>query len=124
MMELVALPVSSVVLVWVFGGLLAATVPIAVGALCIVASMAVLRLLALVTDVSVLALNLCTALGFALAIDYTLLIVSRYRDELADGQTHNARWCAPWPPRDTPSSSPRSRWCCRWRRWRCSPCRC
>lgn len=87
MMELVALPVSSVVLVWVFGGLLAATVPIAVGALCIVASMAVLRLLALVTDVSVLALNLCTALGFALAIDYTLLIVSRYRDELADGQT-------------------------------------
>ena len=60
-MELVALPVSFVVLVWVFGGLLAATVPIAVGALCVVASMSVLRLLAMVTDVSVLALNLCTA---------------------------------------------------------------
>ncbi|MCY0610081.1 MMPL family transporter, partial [Klebsiella pneumoniae] len=48
-------------------------------------SMAVLRLVTFATEVSTFALNLSTALGLALAIDYTLLIVSRYRDELAEG---------------------------------------
>ena len=47
--------------------------------------MAVLRLITFSTDVSTFALNLSTALGLALAIDYSLLIISRYRDELADG---------------------------------------
>ena len=47
--------------------------------------MAVLRAITFVTDVSIFALNLTIAMGLALAIDYTLLIVSRYRDELADG---------------------------------------
>ena len=51
----------------------------------IVGSLAILRLIALATDVSIFALNLSTALGLALAIDYTLLIVSRYRDEIAGG---------------------------------------
>jgi RND superfamily putative drug exporter len=45
----------------------------------------VLRLISFATDVSAYSLNLTTALGLALAIDYTLLIISRYRDELADG---------------------------------------
>ena len=47
--------------------------------------MSVLRLITFTTDVSIFALNLSTAMGLALAIDYTLLIISRYRDELADG---------------------------------------
>lgn len=84
-MELIALPLSFVVLVWVFGGLLTAALPLAVGALAVVGSMAVLRLITLFTDVSIFALNLSVAMGLALAIDYTLLIVSRFRDELADG---------------------------------------
>ncbi|BCI54647.1 membrane protein [Mycolicibacterium litorale] len=84
-MELIAIPLSFVVLVWVFGGLLAAALPVAVGLFAIVGTMAVLRLLTTVTDVSIFALNLSVAMGLALAIDYTLLIVSRYRDELADG---------------------------------------
>ena len=84
-MEAIALPLSFVVLVWVFGGLLAAAVPLAVGGFAIVGSMAVMRGLASFTEVSIFALNLIMALGLALAIDYTLLIVSRYRDELADG---------------------------------------
>jgi RND superfamily putative drug exporter len=46
--------------------------------------MAVLRAITLVTDVSIFALNLTIAMGLALAIDYTLLILSRYREELAD----------------------------------------
>jgi RND superfamily putative drug exporter len=57
----------------------------ALGALAVVGSMTVLRLVTFTTEVSIFALNLSTALGLALAIDYTLLIVSRYRDELAEG---------------------------------------
>ncbi|GAB7144936.1 MMPL family transporter [Mycobacterium riyadhense] len=84
-MEIIAIPLSFLVLVWVFGGLLAAALPMALGALAVVGSMAVLRLVTFTTEVSIFALNLSTAMGLALAIDYTLLIVSRYRDELAEG---------------------------------------
>ncbi|MEO3757712.1 MMPL family transporter [Mycobacterium sp. B14F4] len=85
MMEAIAIPLSFVVLVWVFGGLLAAALPLAVGGFAILGSMAVLRAITFFTDVSIFALNLSVAMGLALAIDYTLLIISRYRDELADG---------------------------------------
>ncbi|MCV7399523.1 MMPL family transporter [Mycobacterium fragae] len=85
LMESIAIPLSFVVLVWVFGGLLAAALPMALGGLAIVGSMSVLRFITFSTDVSIFALNLSTALSLALAIDYTLLIISRYRDELADG---------------------------------------
>lgn len=84
-MEAIAIPLSFVVLVWVFGGLLAAALPIAVGLIAIVGSMSILRLITFSTDVSIFALNLSTAMGLALAVDYTLLIISRYRDELAEG---------------------------------------
>jgi RND superfamily putative drug exporter len=85
LMEAVAIPLSFVVLVWVFNGLLAALLPLAIGGLAIVGSMSVLRLMSMWTDVSIFALSLTTALGLALAIDYTLLIISRFRDEVADG---------------------------------------
>jgi RND superfamily putative drug exporter len=84
-MESIAIPLSFIVLVWVFGGLISAALPLAVGGFAILGSMAVLRAITLVTDVSIFALNLTVALGLALAIDYTLLIISRYRDELAEG---------------------------------------
>lgn len=89
LMEAIAIPLSFVVLVWVFGGLLAAALPLTLGGLAIVGSMSVLRLISFVTDVSTYALNVSTALGLALAIDATLLIISRYRDELADGITRD-----------------------------------
>lgn len=85
LMESIAIPLSFLVLVWVFGGLLAAALPMTLGALAIVGAMSVLRFITFSTDVSIFALNLSTAMGLALAIDYTLLIISRYRDELADG---------------------------------------
>ena len=84
-MEAISLPLSFVVLMWVFGGLLAAALPLAVGVFAILGSMAVMRAISFATEVSVFALNLILAMGLALAIDYTLLIVSRFRDELADG---------------------------------------
>ena len=85
LMESLAIPLSFLVLVWVFGGLLTAAVPVAVGGMAILGSLAVLRGVTLFTDVSIFALNLSAAMGLALAIDYTLLIISRYRDELAEG---------------------------------------
>jgi putative drug exporter of the RND superfamily len=84
-MESIAIPLSFIVLVWVFGGLISAALPLAVGGFAILGSMAVLRAITLITDVSIFAMNLTVAMGLALAIDYTLLIISRYRDELADG---------------------------------------
>ncbi|MGO9510238.1 MAG: MMPL family transporter [Mycobacterium sp.] len=89
-MEMIAIPFSFLVLVWVFGGLLTAALPISLGALAVVGSMTVLRLVTYTTEVSIFALNLSTALGLALAVDYTLLIVSRYRDELAEGGDREA----------------------------------
>jgi RND superfamily putative drug exporter len=89
LMEAIALPLTFLVLVWVFGGLLAAALPMALGGLAVVGSMTVLRLVTFTTDVSIFALNLSTALGVALAVDYTLLILSRYRDELAEGSDPN-----------------------------------
>ena len=87
LMESIAIPLSFLVMVWVFGGLITAALPMVVGGMAIVGSMSVLRLITFSTDVSIFALNLSTALGLALAIDYTLLIISRYRDELDDGSS-------------------------------------
>jgi putative drug exporter of the RND superfamily len=84
-METIALPVTFIVLVWVFGGLWCAALPLAVAGTAVLGSLAALRLITLVTDVSVFALNLTIALGLALAVDYTLLIVSRFREEVASG---------------------------------------
>jgi putative drug exporter of the RND superfamily len=84
-MEMIAIPLSFLALVWVFGGLFAAALPMAVGVFAILGSLAVLRAITFFTDVSVFAMNLTAAMGLALAVDYTLLIVSRYRDEIADG---------------------------------------
>ena len=84
-MESLAIPLSFLVLVWAFGGLVAAALPVAVGVMAILGALAVLRLMTFATDVSIFALNLTAAMGLALAIDYTLLMISRFRDELADG---------------------------------------
>jgi putative drug exporter of the RND superfamily len=85
LMEAIAFPLMFVALMWVFGGVLAAALPLAVGGFAIVGSMACLRLISCVTEVSVFALNLTLAMGLALSVDYTLLIISRFRDEIAAG---------------------------------------
>jgi putative drug exporter of the RND superfamily len=91
--EAIALPISFVVLVWVFGGVVAAMIPLTIGCFAILGSMAIIRLLAEVTPVSAFALNVSAGLGLALAIDYSLLIVSRYREEIgaADGPAEALR---------------------------------
>src|SRR6202012_636975 len=67
LMESIAIPLSFLVLVWVFGGVLTAALPVALGGLAILGSMSVLRLISFSTDVSTYALNLSSALGLALA---------------------------------------------------------
>lgn len=83
--EMIAIPITVLALIWVFGSVVASLLPLAVGLGSIVGTMAILRALTFVTDVSIYALNMTTALGFALAIDYSLFIVSRYREQLRAG---------------------------------------
>jgi RND superfamily putative drug exporter len=83
--EGIAVPLTILLLIVVFGGLLAAGLPFLVAAGAVVGSLAVLFVLTLVTDVSVFALNLITGLGLGLGIDYALLVVNRFREQLAAG---------------------------------------
>ncbi|MEU6012500.1 MMPL family transporter [Streptomyces sp. NPDC047515] len=83
--EMIALPVTLVLLVMVFGSAIAALLPLGVGIVAILGTNAVLRGITEFTDVSVFAQNLTTALGLGLAIDYALFIVRRFREELSAG---------------------------------------
>ncbi|WP_405532433.1 MMPL family transporter [Streptomyces avidinii] len=83
--EAVVLPGTLVLLVLVFGSVVAAALPLLIGVMAIAGTLLVLSVLGSLTDVSVFALNLTTALGLGLGIDYGLLIVSRFREELAAG---------------------------------------
>ncbi|MGW4477897.1 MMPL family transporter [Rhodococcus triatomae] len=80
--EALSLPLTLLVLVLVFGGLVAAALPVAVGVLAILGALACLRLVAAFTEVNVFAVNIATLLSLGLAIDYGLFVVSRYREEL------------------------------------------
>jgi RND superfamily putative drug exporter len=71
-----------VLLVVIFGSLVSAGVPLALGAFAMVMALTVLRVLAAFTDVSIFAVNIVSVLGLGLAIDYSLFILNRYREEL------------------------------------------
>lgn len=80
--ELIAFPLLFVVALWVFRSAVAALLPLLVGGLTIVTSMLIVRGINEIVDISIFALNLITGLGLGLAIDYSLFLVSRYREEL------------------------------------------
>ena len=89
--ELVSFPFVALVLLLVFGSAVAASLPLTVGLFAAVGTLAVLHGLTMVTDVSVFALNITTALGFGLAVDYGLFVVTRFREELDAGRApHDA----------------------------------
>jgi len=84
--EGIAVPIILALLVFAFGSVVAALLPVAIGLIAILGTFAELSVLGSVTDVAIYAINLTTALGLALAVDYSLLMVSRYREELGRGQ--------------------------------------
>ena len=89
--EAIAMPLVLILLVIVFGGLVAAGLPLLIGILAILAAFTTTRLIATLTDVSTFAINSITLLGLGMAIDYSLFVVSRFREELAAGHdTHQA----------------------------------
>jgi RND superfamily putative drug exporter len=83
--ESIAIPVTLVILILIFGGIIPALLPLAISVLAITGALALLRLLGTVTAVSVFSVNLVTALGLGLSIDYSLFVVSRFREELRAG---------------------------------------
>jgi trehalose monomycolate/heme transporter len=85
--EMLSAPVLLVLLTIVFGSMVAATLPLAVGLTAIMGSFISLRVISMATDVSVFAVNIVTILGLGLAIDYGLFMVSRFREELRRGAT-------------------------------------
>ncbi|MBA3302295.1 MAG: MMPL family transporter [Acidimicrobiia bacterium] len=88
--ELISTPLTLLLLLVVFGGVVAAALPLSVAALAVVGTLVILRVISSFTEVSVFSLNLTTALGLGLAIDYSLFIVSRYREELRNGRDPDA----------------------------------
>jgi RND superfamily putative drug exporter len=85
--EIISLPILLVLLIFIFRGLVAAATPLVVGVLAVLGAFISVRLLTQVTDVSVFAINIITMLGLGMAIDYSLFIVSRFREELAAGRS-------------------------------------
>ena len=83
--EIVAVPIVVILLIFVFGSLVAAGLPLFVGGLAIVGSFLIIWIGSQFTDVSIFALNLVTGLGLGLGIDYSLLVVNRFREERAAG---------------------------------------
>src|SRR3954467_9449139 len=81
--ELVSLPLAALTLLFVFGSVIAAGVPLAVGGAAVLVALAAIFVVASVLPMSIFVLNLATLLGLGLGVDYSLLMTSRFREELA-----------------------------------------
>ncbi|WP_433368191.1 MMPL family transporter [Streptosporangium sp. CA-115845] len=88
--EAISMPILLVLLVMVFGSLVAAGLPLVVGLLSVAGALLLLRLLTEVTDVSVFSLNVVTMLGLGLAIDYSLFVLNAFREEIHRGASTEA----------------------------------
>jgi len=88
--ERFTLPIIFILLVLVFGSLVAAGVPVLLGAVSVVTSLATLYVVTQITDVSIFALNTASMIGLGLAIDFSLIMVSRFREELRSNDVEAA----------------------------------
>ena len=85
--EAISIPLTFILLAFVFGAMVASAMPLIVGVAAILGAFFILFLFTLFTDVSIYALNLTTGMGLGLGIDYALLIVNRFREELHHGKS-------------------------------------
>ncbi len=85
--EAISIPLTFILLAFVFGALVASAMPLIVGVAAILGAFFILYLFTLFTDVSIYALNLTTGMGLGLGIDYALLMVNRFREELRRGKS-------------------------------------
>ena len=81
--EIISLPLAAIALLFVFGSVVAAGVPLVVGGAAVIVALAAIFGIASVTPMSIFVLNLATLLGLGLGVDYSLLMTSRFREELA-----------------------------------------
>ena len=84
--ELIALPFLLIILLLVFRSPIAAAIPLALGAITVVASRGILYFFTGWFEINSFALVVCSMMGLALGVDYALLMVSRFREELAEGK--------------------------------------
>ncbi|MGA0062472.1 MAG: MMPL family transporter, partial [Candidatus Planktophila sp.] len=84
--EAISIPLTFILLAFVFGALAASAMPLIVGVSAILGAFFILYLISLFTEVSVYALNLTTGMGLGLGIDYALLMVNRFREEIHHGK--------------------------------------
>src|SRR5207245_3493611 len=106
---MIAFPILFLLSLWVFRGVVAALMPLLIGAITILGTFLGLWLITRFTPLSIYALNLSTGMGLGLSIDYSLFMVSRYREELGHslappdrsrrtrGTAGRQRRCADWP---------------------------
>ncbi len=85
--ESISIPLTFILLLFIFGGLISSAMPLIVGLSAILGTFLILYLISLATGVSIFALNLTTGMGLGLGIDYSLLIVNRFREELHSGKS-------------------------------------
>ncbi|WP_214321913.1 MMPL family transporter [Nonomuraea sediminis] len=90
--EALSLPLVLVLLLFVFRGLIPGLVPLAIGLIVIPGALAVLRVVSSFVEMSTYAVNVVSILGLGLAIDYALLMVTRFREELATYPPEEAVW--------------------------------
>ncbi len=81
--EVVSLPLAALALLFVFGSVVAAALPLIVGGVAVVVALAMIFVVASLTPMSIFVLNLATLLGLGLGVDYSLLMTSRFREEMA-----------------------------------------
>ncbi|AFA71634.1 putative integral membrane protein, MMPL family [Gordonia polyisoprenivorans VH2] len=88
--EIIALPLVALMLFFIFGGVIAACLPVFIGGLTIAGSLGIMNAIAQVTELNIFAQSVVTLIGLGIAIDYGLFIVSRFREELAEGYSTKA----------------------------------
>nr|WP_228035733.1 MMPL family transporter [Oculatella sp. LEGE 06141] len=88
--EFITLPLTLIALLFVFGSAIAAALPVAMGIMTVSVTLGLLAFIAAITDVSIFAINITTMLGLGIGIDFSLLMVNRFREELRSGSVEDA----------------------------------